>query len=195
MENAKDYFFFSAISYPFIALYDDGSSILRSQENSRLPMLISAAANVLNIVLNLLFVWVFHQGVAGSAFATLLARIFAMGVVLCKLRKPSLDIVMRDYLSIRPNWGEIRRILHIGIPSGVENSMFQFGKLAIQSTVSLMGTAAIAAQGMTNIIENMNGILGIGIGIGLMTIVGETLGAGGREEAVYYLKKICVICT
>ncbi|MFQ9716496.1 MAG: MATE family efflux transporter [Blautia sp.] len=193
MENAKDYFFFSAISYPFIALYDDGSSILRSQENSRLPMLISAAANVLNIVLNLLFVWVFHQGVAGSAFATLLARIFAMGVVLCKLRKPSLDIVMRDYLSIRPNWGEIRRILHIGIPSGVENSMFQFGKLAIQSTVSLMGTAAIAAQGMTNIIENMNGILGIGIGIGLMTIVGETLGAGGREEAVYYLKKLCVI--
>ena len=193
MENAKDYFFFSATSYPFIALYDDGSSILRSQENSRLPMLISAAANVLNIGLNLLFVWVFHQGVAGSAFATLLARIFAMAVVLCKLRKPSLDIVMRDYLSIRPNWGEIRRILHIGIPSGVENSMFQFGKLAIQSTVSLMGTAAIAAQGMTNIIENMNGILGIGIGIGLMTIVGETLGAGRREEAVYYLKKLCVI--
>ncbi|MFQ8688631.1 MAG: MATE family efflux transporter, partial [Blautia sp.] len=141
----------------------------------------------------LLIVWVFHQGVAVSAFATVLARIFAMGVVLCKLRKPSLDIVMRDYLSIRPNWGEIRRILHIGIPSGVENSMFQFGKLAIQSTVSLMGTAAIAAQGMTNIIENMNGILGIGIGIGLMTIVGETLGAGGREEAVYYLKKLCVI--
>ena len=86
-----------------------------------------------------------------------------------------------------------QQILNIGIPSGIENSMFQFGKLAIQSTVSLMGTAAIAAQGMTNVIENLNGILAIGIGIGLMTVVGETLGAGRKEEAVYYIKKLCII--
>lgn len=62
-------------------------------------------------------------------------------------------------------------ILKIGIPSGVENSMFQFGKLAIQSTVSTMGTVAIAAQAMTNILENLNGVAAIGIGIGLMTVV------------------------
>ena len=193
MENAKQYFFFSAISYPFIALYDDGSSILRAQENSRLPMMISVASNLVNLVLNLLFVWGLGFGVAGSACATLLARIFAMAVVMYKLRNPRLTVSLTQYHSIRPDWGEIRRILRIGIPSGVENSMFQFGKLAIQSTVSLMGTAAIAAQGMTNIIENLNGILAIGVGIGLMTVVGETLGAGRKEEAVYYVKKLCVI--
>lgn len=193
MQNAKQYFFFSAISYPFIALYDDGSSILRAQENSRLPMLISVASNLVNLVLNLLFVWGLGFGVAGSACATLLARIFAMTVVMYKLRNPRLTVSLTRYHSIRPDWGEIRRILRIGIPSGVENSMFQFGKLAIQSTVSLMGTAAIAAQGMTNIIENLNGILAIGVGIGLMTVVGETLGAGRKEEAVYYVKKLCVI--
>ena len=193
MENAKQYFFFSAISYPFIALYDDGSSILRAQENSRLPMMISVASNLVNLVLNLLFVWGLGFGVAGSACATLLARIFAMTVVMYKLRNPRLTVSLTQYHSIRPDWGEIRRILRIGIPSGVENSMFQFGKLAIQSTVSLMGTAAIAAQGMTNIIENLNGILAIGVGIGLMTVVGETLGAGRKEEAVYYVKKLCVI--
>ena len=193
MENAKQYFFFSAISYPFIALYDDGSSILRAQENSRLPMLISVASNLVNLVLNLLFVWGLGFGVAGSACATLLARIFAMTVVMYKLRNPRLTVSLTRYHSIRPDWGEIRRILRIGIPSGVENSMFQFGKLAIQSTVSLMGTAAIAAQGMTNIIENLNGILGIAVGIGLMAVVGGTLGAGRKEEAVYYVKKLCVI--
>lgn len=193
MENARKYFFFSAISYPFIALYDDGSSILRAQENSRLPMMISVASNLVNLVLNLLFVWGLGFGVAGSACATLLARIFAMAVVMYKLRNPRLTVSLTQYHSIRPDWGEIRRILRIGIPSGVENSMFQFGKLAIQSTVSLMGTAAIAAQGMTNIIENLNGILAIGVGIGLMTVVGETLGAGRKEEAVYYVKKLCVI--
>ena len=187
MVNAKKYFFFSAISYPFIALYDDGSCILRAQENSRLPMLISVISNILNIILNLLFVWVFHWGVAGSATATMLARMFSMVTVLVKLRNPQLEIQLRKYFTIRPDWDEIKRILRIGVPSGVENSMFQFGKLAIQSTVSLMGTAAIAAQGMASIIENLNGIMGIGIGIGLMTVVGETLGAGRKEEAVYYV--------
>lgn len=193
MDCAKTYFFFSAISYPFIALYDDGSCILRSQENSRLPMLISVGANAVNIVLNLLFVWVFHWGVAGSAAATMLARMFSMLTVMWALRSPKLTIPVLSYHTIRPQPAEIKRILSIGIPSGIENSMFQFGKLMIQSTVSLMGTAAIAAQGMTNIIENLNGILAIGIGVGLMTVVGETLGAGRKEEAIYYIKKVTVI--
>ena len=71
--------------------------------------------------------------------------------------------------------------------------MFQLGKLAIQSTVSTLGTTAIAAQAMTNILENLNGIAAIGVGVGLMTIVGQCLGAGRKDEAVYYIKKLCVI--
>ena len=179
MKNARQYFLISAVSYPFIALYDDGASVLRAQENSRFPMMISLAANIINLVLNLLFVWILHLGVPGSAFATLLARIFSMTAVMIRLRKKDLEITLQNYFSIRPDWGEIRRILNIGIPSGIENGMFQFGKLAIQSTVSLMGTTAIAAQGMTSTFENLNGILAIGVGVGLMTVVGETL---GREE-------------
>ncbi|HJD38993.1 MAG TPA: MATE family efflux transporter [Candidatus Blautia stercoripullorum] len=193
MKNARQYFLISAVSYPFIALYDDGASVLRAQENSRFPMMISLAANIINLVLNLLFVWILHLGVPGSAFATLLARIFSMTAVMIRLRKKDLEITLQNYFSIRPDWGEIRRILNIGIPSGIENGMFQFGKLAIQSTVSLMGTTAIAAQGMTSTFENLNGILAIGVGVGLMTVVGETLGAGRREEAVYYVKKLSII--
>lgn len=193
MVNAKKYFFFSAISYPFIALYDDGSCILRAQENSCLPMLISVISNILNIILNLLFVWVFHWGVAGSATATMLARMFSMVTVLVKLRNPQLEIQLRKYFTIRPDWDEIKRILRIGVPSGVENSMFQFGKLAIQSTVSTLGTIAIAAQAMTNILENLNGIAAIGIGIGMMTVVGQCLGAGRKDEAIYYIKKLTAV--
>lgn len=193
MSSARKYFFFTTLSYPFIALYDDGSCILRAQENSRLPMQISIISNIMNVIMNLVFVWIFHWGVAGTAISTLISRIFSMAVVMIKLRNPSFDVSLRHYLSIRPDWSKIKKILYIGVPSGIENSMFQFGKLAIQSTVSLMGTAAIAAQGMTNIIENLNGILAIGIGIGLMTVVGETLGAGHKEEAVYYIKKLCII--
>ena len=193
MSSARKYFFFTTLSYPFIALYDDGSCILRAQENSRLPMQISIISNIMNVIMNLVFVWIFHWGVAGTAISTLISRIFSMAVVMIKLRNPSFDVSLRHYFSIRPDWNKIKKILYIGVPSGIENSMFQFGKLAIQSTVSLMGTAAIAAQGMTNIIENLNGILAIGIGIGLMTVVGETLGAGHKKEAVYYIKKLCII--
>lgn len=100
---------------------------------------------------------------------------------------------MKQYLSIRPDFGLIKIILFIGIPSGIENSMFQFGKLAIQSTVSTLGTVAIAAQAMTNILENLNGVAAIGVGIGLMTVVGQCLGAGRKDEAIYYIKN-CAGC-
>ena len=86
----------------------------------------------------------------------------------------------------------IKRILALGVPSGVENSMFQLGKLAIQSTVSTLGTTAIAAQAMTNIMEMLNGTAVIGVGIGLMTVVGQSLGAGRKDEAVYYMKKLMI---
>ena len=193
MKYSRQYFIISAISYPFIALYDDGSSIFRAQENSKTPMMISLCANILNLILNILFVWGFHMEVIGSATATMLSRAFSTIAVLCPLCRPELIIRLRGYLSIRPIWSQIRRILYLGIPSGIENSMFQFGKLAIQSTVSMMGTAAIAAQGMTNILENLNGILAIGIGVGLMTVVGECMGAGRKDEAAYYIKKMTAV--
>lgn len=195
MRASEIYFFYTALSFPFIAAYDSAASIFRAQDNTRGPMTISMISNVMNIAGNAIMIWVFHMGVAGAALSTLISRIFCAVVVLIQLRKEreGQEIVVRNYFKIRPNWSMIKRILGIGIPSGVENSMFQLGKLAIQSTVSTLGTAAIAAQAMTNILENLNGIAAIGVGVGLMTIVGQCLGAGRKDEAVYYIKKLCVI--
>ena len=193
MRASETYFFYTALSFPFIAAYDSAASIFRAQDNTRGPMLISMISNVMNIAGNAVMIWGFRMGVAGAALSTLISRIFCAVVVLIQLRKDRQEIVVRDYIRIRPNWSMIKRILGIGIPSGVENSMFQLGKLAIQSTVSTLGTAAIAAQAMTNILENLNGIAAIGVGVGLMTIVGQCLGAGRQDEAVYYIKKLCII--
>ena len=192
MENSMVYFFYTVLSYPFIALYDAGASIFRAQENTRGPMVISIISNVMNIVGNGILIWVFHMGVAGAAISTLVSRIFCAVVVLYQLRKDRQPIVVRDYLKIRPDGKMIGRILALGIPSGIENSMFQLGKLAIQSTVSTLGTTAIAAQAMTNMLEMLNGTAVIGVGIGLMTVVGQSLGAGKKDEAVYYMKKLMI---
>ena len=190
MSNSKIYFFLTLLSFPFIGLYDAGASIMRSQNNSRNPMLISVISNFLNIGGNAILIFVFGLGVKGAALSTLVSRIFCAVVVILQLRNDEAPICITNYFSIRPDWTLIKKILFIGIPSGIENSMFQFGKLAIQSTVSTLGTVAIAAQAMTNILENLNGIAAIGIGIGLMTVVGQCLGAGRQDEAVYYVKKL-----
>lgn len=193
MTASRVYFFYTALSFPFIALYDAGASIFRSQGNTRGPMIVSVISNGINIGGNTILIWVFHMGVAGAAIATLASRVFCAVVVLWQLRLDRQPIVVKDYYQIRPDGKMIGRILSLGIPSGVENSMFQLGKLSIQSSVSTLGTTAIAAQAMTNILENLNGIAAIGVGIGLMTVVGQCLGAGRKDEAVYYIKKLCVL--
>ena len=169
MEAAQIYFFYTALSFPFIA------------------------SNGLNIAGNAVLIWGFHLGVAGAAIATLGSRVISAVVVFAFLHNPSQEIAVRDYLHIRPDGRRIMRILSLGIPNGIENAMFQFGKLAIQSTVSTLGTIAIAAQAMTNILENLNGIAAIGIGIGMMTVVGQCLGAGRKDEAIYYIKKLTAV--
>ena len=168
MTNSQIYFLFTLLSFPFIGLYDAGASIMRAQNNSREPMIISIISNFLNIGGNAILIFVFGMGVEGAAISTLVSRIFCAVVVIYKLRSEEEPIFIKNYAAIRPDFSLIKKILFIGIPSGIENSMFQFGKLAIQSTVSTLGTVAIAAQAMTNILENLNGVAAIGVGIGLM---------------------------
>jgi putative MATE family efflux protein len=193
MRGCLVYFLITVISYPFLALFNAGAAFFRAGGNSKFPMKVSVISNILNIIGNAIFIYGFKWNVAGAALSTLISRIFCTVVIFYFLRKPRQVIVIKDYMKIRPDMPLIWKIMAIGIPSGVENGMFQFGKLAIQSTVSTMGTVAIAAQAMTNILENVNGVFGIGVGIGLMTVVGQCIGAGRNEEAKYYIVKLTKI--
>ena len=103
MEAAQISFFYTALSFPFIALYDAGSSIYRAQGNTRLPMTIAVVSNGLNIAGNAVLIWGFHLGVAGAAIATLGSRVISAVVVFAFLHNPSQEIAVRDYLHIRPD--------------------------------------------------------------------------------------------
>lgn len=188
MDDAVTYFAVTCLSFPFLALYNAGAAFYRAGGNSKFPMKISVYCNLLNIAGNALFIFVFGWGVFGAALSTLISRIVCAVVVYGFLRIPKQVIVIRKYF-VKPDSSMIHRILALGVPSGIENSMFQFGKLAIQSSVSTLGTAAIAAQAMAAIMENVNGVGAVGIGIGLMTVVGQCIGAGKKEEAKYYIVK------
>ncbi|MBE5955337.1 MAG: MATE family efflux transporter [Lachnospiraceae bacterium] len=193
MDASVIYFFITALSYPAIAMYNAGASVYRSNNNSRLPMTISIISNVMNIAGNAYLIYVMKWGVAGAALATLGSRVFCAVVIMFMLKRPKEVIGIGKIHKIKADWEELKRILKVGVPTGIENGMFQFGKLAIQSTVSTLGTVAIAAQAMTNILEALNGVAALAVGLGMMTVVGQCIGAKEEGQAIYYIKKLCVI--
>ncbi|MBR6914249.1 MAG: MATE family efflux transporter [Treponema sp.] len=190
MDNARRYFLITALSYPLIALYNAIAALFRADKNSKLPMKISTISNFLNIFGNAVMIFGFGMGVTGAALSTLLSRAFCAVTILIFLMTTKQAVGIKNPLSTRPSLPMIARIMKIGIPTGIENGMFQFGKLAIQSTVSLMGTAAIAANAMTSTLESLSCQAPIGIGLGMMTIVGQCVGAGEDEQARFYIKKL-----
>ena len=190
MASAQTYFLITVLSYPLIAIYNAAAALFRSDGNSRLPMTISTASNVINIGGNALLIFGFGLGVAGAAWSTFASRLFCAVMILVFLKKTNQAIGIKSYLKIRPDAPVMIKILKIGVPTGIENGMFQFGKLAIQSTISTMGTAAIAANALTSMLEGLSGQASIGIGLGMMTVVGQCIGAGDDKAAGEYIKRL-----
>jgi len=186
MDNALVYFLITAMAYPFIALFGVGSAIFRATGNAKLPMAVSLAMNLINITGNALLIFVFHLGAAGAALATLISRVFAGTLVFLRLRNPALTVNVRGLLRSPFDWSMVRRILQIGIPTGLENGIFQIGKVLVQSIVSLLGTSAIAAVAVANHIASIVGMPGQAIGLGLMTVAGHCVGAGKYDQARRY---------
>ena len=192
MDASVIYFFITAMSFPFLALFAAGSAFFRAEGKAKYPMRVSVISNFMNIAGNALLIFVFDMGVAGAAISTLVSRIFCMVVIFYKLKmnEENQIIKLRKMLIIKPQFVLIGTLLSVGIPAGIENGMFQFGKLAIQSSVATLSTDQMAAQAMTITLEGLTSMIGIGIGIGMMTVVGQAIGAGRIEEARYYIIKL-----
>ncbi len=190
MKNAEIYFFYSAMSYPFIALYNSGAALFRAVGNSKISMINSAIMNIINIVLNALFIFGCHWGVFGAVLATLIARAVACLVILIMLSKKSSELYIDDYVHWKFDFTYIQKILTIGIPSGLENGMFQLGKILVQGLVATFGTYSIAANAVSSNLSQMQIIPGMALGLAMVTVIGQCVGANDYEQAKYYIKKI-----
>ncbi len=190
MANAKVYFLFTSLSYPFTALYNCGAAIFRSMGNSKISMKASLIMNAINITGNAILIFGFSLGAAGAAIATLFSRMVGAGIMLFLLKNKNNDIHIEKLFGFRPNYSMIKSILTIGIPSGMENGMFQFGKLLTQSLISTLGTAAIAANAVSNTLASFEYAAGGAFSLTLITVVGRCVGAGEEEQAKYYSKKL-----
>lgn len=111
---------------------------------------ISIVMNCINIGGNALFIFGFDMGAAGAALATLISRIVGAVFILVLLRRSTNIIHIDSYLRLGLHPGMIKNILEIGIPNGLENGMFQLGKIIVQGMIASYGTAAIAANAVCN---------------------------------------------
>ena len=193
MDNAETYFWITALSYPFIGLYNACAALFRSMGNSKVSMMTSFVMNAVNIAGNAICVYGLKMGVAGVAWPTFVSRVLAAGIMFVLIQNRQNSIRLSSFKVLMPDGAMIKNILAIGIPNGLENGMFQFGKIFLQSLISSLGTAAIASYAVAGNLVTILYLPGTALGLGLITIVGQCVGAGRIKEAKDYAKGLTAL--
>lgn len=190
MGHANTYLLIVTASVPFIALYNAGAAIFRVMGNSRISMQVAIVMNIINVCGNAVLIFGLHRGTEGVAIPTLVSRITAAVLIIALLCGQHRAIHIEKTFKYRPEWPMIRRILGIGIPNGMENAMFQLGKIIVLSLVSTFGTYAIAANAVCNAVANFQILPGMAINLAMTAVIARCIGAGDHEQAEYYTGKL-----
>lgn len=193
MKASVTYFVITAFSYPFLGLYNSSAALFRSMKKTKITMYVSLFMNVMNVIGNILGIFVLHAGVAGVAVPTLLSRAVA-AVIMVSLgfqEKNEISICWKHLLS----WNKelIVKILKIAVPNGIENGLFALGKVLVTSIVAMFGTAQIAANGVANSVDQIAILVVSAINLAIIPVVGQCMGAGEYDQAQYYTKKLMAV--
>lgn len=184
------YFRITLAGLPFIAVYGGCAALFRSMNRTKTTMYISLTSNVVNILGNAILIFLCGLGVAGAAYATLLARFVSMAVILVLITDKSHAIFVDFYSGYRVSWQLVKKILYIGIPGGIENGVFQFGRLVVLGLIASYGTREIAANAIANNIDANGCIVGGAFSLAVITVIGQAVGAGNREQIRFYVWKM-----
>ena len=190
---ANVYLMIVTASIPFIAMYNGGAAIFRSMGNSEVSMKVSIIMNIINVGGNAILIYGFHRGAEGVAIPTLISRMVAAFIIVGLLCDERRVLHLEKTWKYKPDWGQIQKILSIGVPNGLENSMFQLGKILVLSLVSTFGTYAIAANAVGNTIAMFQILPGMAMSLAVTTVISRCVGAGDYEQAKYYNKKLLII--
>ncbi|MDO4459369.1 MAG: MATE family efflux transporter [Clostridia bacterium] len=193
MSNAMIYFLLTAASYPFLAAYNSGAALFRSMGDSKTSMYTSFLMNGLNVVGNAVLIFGAKMGVAGAAWATLGSRVIGAVFITVLLLNRNRALYYDRLYRIKFNWGLIRKILYIGIPNGIENSVFQLGKIIVASIVAVLGTSSITANAICGNLASFQITPGMAVGVAMVTVVGQCVGAQKYDEARMYIRKLMFV--
>ncbi len=190
MAYANTYFLIVEASVPFTALYAAGAAVFRVMGDSATAMRVSMLMNGINLAGNLLLVYGLRWGVEGVAWPTLASRLVGVVAILLLLRRQELTLHISRPFRPRYDPGAIRSILRLGVPNGIESSLFQLGKILLLSVASAFGTASIAANAIGNTIGNFQVLAPSSIGVGMVPVVSQCVGAGDFAAARRYTRRL-----
>ena len=193
MRHADIYLMIVTASIPFIAIYNGGAAIFRTMGNSGVSMRVSIVMNVINCAGNAILIYGFHRGTEGVAIPTLVSRFVAAILISWLLIRTKGPIQVTPSLKFRFDNRMVNRILRIGLPNGLENSMFQLGKILVLSLVSTFGTSAIAANAVANVVAQFQILPGMAINLAVTSVIARCVGAGEYKQAEYYTKKLIAL--
>ena len=186
MEASVLYLRIYFLGVPFVLILNMESNMLRSVGDSFSPFLYMVAGCISNIVLDTVFVLVFHWGVAGVAIATVLAQVLNMGLLTWKLlrTKESYRLSLKE-LKLKGVY--LQNMLRLGIPSGLQSSMYAVSNMIIQVGVNSLGTIVVASWAMSGKTDGIFWAVSNALGAAITSFIGQNLGAG-RQDRV----KLCV---
>ena len=190
MAATNTYYLYVMASIPGIALYNGGAALFRTMGHSDVSLKVSLLMNSINVIGNAVLIFGFGMDVAGVAIPTLVSRTVAAVVILSLLFNRDLMLHLSDIRGFRVDMRLMKNIFYIGVPSGVENGMFQLGRLVLFSLISTFGTASMVANAIGNTLGNFNCFVGQAMNLGLAAVVSQCVGAGEFDQARGYLRKI-----
>lgn len=197
---SRTYFYITAASFPFIGLFNGCAALLRAQRKSLFTMISAGLSCILNFGANYIFIFNFNMGVLGAALATFICRAIPAVFMFCLLLNKRLPVHISFKEKFRFDFGMIKHILKIAIPSGIESALFQLGKLL---TVTFVNTKNyVNAEGinihanantMAMYLNNIGSVVGGGVGTSCTTVIGQAVGTGDADQCKYYMKKMFLL--
>ena len=193
MDAALTYLTVSALSFPFLASFNSSSALFRAMNDSRTPTVVSLGMNVMNLIGNSILIFGMKWGVAGAAISTLLSRVMAAAVMFALSLNRERQLYVRPDQMTRFQPALIGQILYIGIPSGIENGIFELGRIVVVSMISTFGTVQIAANAVANNLDGLGVLAGAAMNLAILTVVGRCVGAHDNDQVRYYTRKLLKI--
>ena len=193
MDAALTYLTISALSFPFLASFNSSSALFRAMNDSRTPTIVSLGMNVMNLIGNAILIFGMGWGVAGAAISTLFSRVMAAVVMFALSLNRQRQLCVRMNEMMRVDTKLVGQILYIGIPSGIENGIFELGRIVVVSMISTFGTVQIAANAVANNLDGLGVLAGAAMNLAILTVVGRCVGAHDNDQVRYYTRRLLKI--
>lgn len=188
---STEYLMIYFIGTPANMAYNFGASILRSVGDTKRPLYFLTISGLVNVILNLVLVIIFHMGVAGVAYATIISQILSAVMVIVYMMK-SKDCVRFVPKKMRIHGDKLKKMLYIGLPAGFQGTVFSLSNVVIQSAVNSFGSLVMAGNGAASSLEGFTYTAMNSVYQASLTFVGQNVGAK-KYDRINKVQGVCLV--